>query len=86
MAVDEQALARKFAMLRPHLDERQRRVWLGAEAREIGHGGIAAVARATGMSRPTVSKAVKELDQPGEQPGDWPGAPSRRRPQACNSA
>jgi hypothetical protein len=32
MAVDEQALARKFAALWPHLNERQRRLWLGVEA------------------------------------------------------
>ncbi len=59
-------LARKFAGLWPYLDERQRRLWLGVEARQIGHGGISAVARAAGVSWPTVSKAVKELDQPSE--------------------
>jgi transposase len=35
------------------------------EAREAGHGGISAVARAVGVSRPTVAKAVRELDTPG---------------------
>ncbi len=64
MRVDEEALARKSSALCPHLDERQRRVWLGVEAREIGHGGVAAVARAAGVSRPTVAKAVRELDEP----------------------
>lgn len=66
MAADEQAVARRFAAIAPFLDERQRRLWLGVEARELGHGGIAAVARAAGVSRPTVAKAVKELDQPVE--------------------
>jgi transposase len=66
MRVDEEAIARRFAALSPYLDERQRRLWLGVEAREAGHGGVSAVARATGMSRPTVAKAVKELNEPVE--------------------
>jgi len=66
MRVDEGALARKFTALSPYLDERQRRLWLGVEAREAGHGGVAAVARAAGVSRPMVAKAVRELDQPTE--------------------
>ena len=66
MLVDEEAMARKFAALWPYLDERQRRLWLGVEARELGHGGVSAVARAAGVSRPTVAKAVAELDEPGE--------------------
>jgi hypothetical protein len=66
MAMDEAAVARKFAAIAPFLNERQRRLWLGVEAREHGHGGVSAVARATGMSRPTVAKAVRELDEPGE--------------------
>ena len=42
----ERMLAAKFEVLFPHLDERQRRLWMGAEARTLGHGGIRAVARA----------------------------------------
>ena len=66
MQVDEEAMARRFAALSPYLDERQRRLWLGVEAREAGHGGVTAVARATGMSRPTVAKAIRELSEPAE--------------------
>ena len=39
-------LAAKFGAILPHLDERQRRLLLGAEARALGHGGIRLVARA----------------------------------------
>jgi hypothetical protein len=49
MAIPEDAeavLAAKFAVMRELLDERQWRVYLGTEARALGHGGIAAVARA----------------------------------------
>ena len=42
------SVARRYAVLRPHLDERQRRLVLAAEAAELGRGGIAAVAAATG--------------------------------------
>jgi hypothetical protein len=54
-------LAVKFAVLFPHLDERQRRLLLGAEARSLGHGGIRAVARAAGVSETTVRKGVDEV-------------------------
>src|SRR5450830_377906 len=58
----EVALAAKFASLFPHLDERQRRLVLGAEARVLGHGGIKLVARAAGVSPTTVSKGAAELE------------------------
>jgi transposase len=60
-------LAVKFAVLFPHLDERQRRLLLGAEARSLGHGGIRAVARAAGVSETTVRKGVDEV-KAGEEP------------------
>jgi hypothetical protein len=46
----------------PHMDERMRRLWLGSEARVIGHGGVALVAEAVGVSRPTVAKGAAELE------------------------
>jgi hypothetical protein len=55
-------LAAKFQAILPHLDERQRRLLLGAEARVLGHGGIRAVARAAGMREATVSLGVDELE------------------------
>ena len=57
-------MATRFAAISPHLNERQRRLWVGAEARVLGRGGVSLVARATGVSRPTVHKALRELDQP----------------------
>lgn len=62
MEIDERALAAKFEALLPHLDERSRRLVLGAEARWLGHGGIELVARASGISRKTVSAGVAELE------------------------
>ncbi len=63
----EELLAAKFAALFPHLDERQRRLTMGAEARVLGHGGVAVVARAAGVSRVTVSGGVAELEA-GDEP------------------
>ena len=65
----EESLAVKFVALFPHLDERQRRLLMGAEARVLGHGGIAAVARAAGASRMTVTGGVRELDAEDEPLG-----------------
>lgn len=60
-------LAVKFAVLFPHLDERQRRLLTVAEARLLGRGGIRAVARAAEVSETTVRKGVFELEA-GEEP------------------
>jgi hypothetical protein len=68
-----QVLAAKFAVMRPHLGERQWRLYLGSEARALGHGGIAAVARAAGVSELTVSAGAAELEA-GAEP-----APGRSR-------
>jgi transposase len=58
----EDAVARKTASLWPHLDERQRRLVLGAEARELGRGGVKLVAAAAGVSPDTVAKGLRELE------------------------
>ncbi|MFJ6117947.1 ISAzo13 family transposase [Streptomyces sp. NPDC092129] len=60
-------LAVKFAVLFPHLDERQRRLLMAAEARGLGHGGVRAVAQAAAVSETTVRKGVFELEA-GEGP------------------
>jgi hypothetical protein len=74
---DEAVLAEKFAVMRPLLDERQWRVYLGTEARARGYGGIAAVARASGASQTTVAAGASEAAG-GEGPGALPPGRSRR--------
>lgn len=55
-------LAKKLATILPHLNEKQRRLMLAAEARAlVGRGGITRVARASGMSRQPIHKAMREL-------------------------
>jgi transposase len=46
------------------MDERMRRVWLAAEAKAIGWGGLSAVAKATGASITTIRAGLKELGSP----------------------
>ena len=62
-------LAAKFQVIFPHLDERQRRLLLGAEARALGHGGIRLVARAAGVREATVSLGAGELEAGAEPLG-----------------
>jgi Rhodopirellula transposase DDE domain len=64
--VDEVAIGTKFRALAGELNERQRRLWAASEARAAGRGGIAATARATGISVPTIRKGIAELES-GEQ-------------------
>ena len=68
-------LARRYAVMRPFLSEFQRRLWLGAEAAELGPGGVAVVAGATGVAADTVRRGRAEADA-----GAGPGAGRSRRP------
>src|SRR6516165_10454649 len=67
MVVSREMLAAKFETVFPHLDERQRRLLMGAEARALGHGGIRLVAAAAGVREATVSLGVDELEA-GQEP------------------
>src|SRR4051794_26131407 len=55
-------LARRFEVLLPHLNERQQRLAMATEARLLGHGGVRAVAEASGVSATTVRRGVVELE------------------------
>ena len=58
----EAVVAERYAAISPYLDERQRRIWVGSEARVRGRGGVSLVARATGVSRPRIYRALEELE------------------------
>ncbi|MFD1116788.1 ISAzo13-like element transposase-related protein [Sphaerisporangium aureirubrum] len=57
----EEILTKKLGELRPHLNERQWRLLLAAEARALGHGGIALIARVTGASPDMVRRGIRQL-------------------------
>lgn len=46
------------------LDEKSQRLYNAAESKVLGHGGIAIVSKATGVSRTTISSGLKELREP----------------------
>ena len=52
----------KFENLASHLTERARRRWAAVEAASLGRGGIAVVARATGISDRTIRSGIEELE------------------------
>ena len=51
-----------FETVLPHLNERQRRVVVGASASLLGRGGKTKVADAARMSRNTVIRATSEVE------------------------
>jgi hypothetical protein len=65
----DEVLAATFALVGPHLTERQRRLLFGATARALGYGGVSRVARLAEASRPTVRRGAAELDQPADPRG-----------------
>jgi hypothetical protein len=65
----EATLGEVFARLLPQLDERQRRLALGAAARVVGYGGIRRVARLVGVAESTVARGARELVVGGQGPG-----------------
>jgi hypothetical protein len=65
----EAAIRQRFLDLAPNLDERTRRLWAATEAKAHGYGGVSLVARATGLSRPTIRAGLRELAAGGQPAG-----------------
>src|ERR1700694_2740060 len=61
--LDIATLRAKYGSLAGVLTERSRRMWAATEARALGHGGIALVERATGISRSTIARGIHELQE-----------------------
>src|SRR5208337_2851417 len=71
--IDEESLRKletRHSAISPQLDERQRRLFVAAEARAAGYGGIAAVSRVTGVAASTIGRGLKELEAPSATPVD----------------
>jgi hypothetical protein len=78
--IDEDAIRKRYAAMRDQLNERGRRLFAAAEVRAVGHGGVAAVSRATGLARSTIERGRQDLDRPPLPPGQIRQAGSGRRP------
>jgi hypothetical protein len=59
--IDEAAIEARYGAVAPLIDERARRLFAGAEALALGRGGVAAVARATGLARTTVARGIADV-------------------------
>jgi Rhodopirellula transposase DDE domain len=73
-------LREKVARLWPHLDERSRRLFAAGEARALGYGGVTLVSDVCGLSRPTITKGLQELDEEPLPAGRVRRAGAGRRP------
>ena len=72
-------IRQKYECLFSAMNERMRRRWAAAEARSLGWGGVTAVAAATGLTRKTIHKGLRELDaEEGNPVGVLPPERSRR--------
>ncbi len=61
---DLAGIKKRFSALSRLLDERSRRLVAGAESLALPRGGISAVSRATGISRPVIRQGIAELKNP----------------------
>jgi hypothetical protein len=73
-----EGIRQKFLALSPVMDERMRRQWAACEATALGWGGVAAVAKATGLAWNTIKAGMRELGERAERP-DEPVAQRIRR-------
>ena len=60
--MEMETVAAKYRSLAGALTERSRRLWAATEAKALGHGGIGLVERATGISRSTIQRGLRELE------------------------
>jgi hypothetical protein len=65
---DAAGVRQRFKALAPILDEKSRRLVAAAECKAWGPGGISAVSKATGVSRPVLRQGLRELAQPATAP------------------
>jgi transposase len=80
-----EAVHTKYQHLDPLMNERLRRQWAACEALSLKRGGVAAVAKATGLSRTTIWAGLKALQQPvgggaAKLPAERSRAPGGGRP------
>ena len=79
MSAVAESLVGRYEAIRPHLSERQCRLWLGVEARELGKSGVRIVAQAVQVSPDTVRRGREELDDPQPLEVDRSRAPEGGR-------
>jgi hypothetical protein len=58
-----QTQGEKYAAIRPHLNERSRRIYAASEAKAIGFGGKKIMSQVTGLAYETIQKGIVELEE-----------------------
>jgi hypothetical protein len=58
----EAGLRQKLSLFWPYLNERSRRLVAAAEALQLGRGGVSCLSRLSGLSRVTITKGIRELE------------------------
>lgn len=59
-------LKEKLSIVLPSLNEKQKRLLVGAEAIALGYGGIKILSDITGMSANTIARGVREIKRGDE--------------------
>ena len=57
------SIDKKIEKVLPFLNEKQQRIYLASEAEYLGFGGVTAVSKASGISRPTIILGKKEINE-----------------------
>ncbi|MDR2707741.1 MAG: ISAzo13 family transposase [Nitrososphaerota archaeon] len=66
--IDVVALQTRIETMLPTLNEYQQRRYLATEAKTIGYGGTSIVSRLSNVTRKTIIKGIKELNNPTTNP------------------
>ena len=66
MLSTDEKLKEKLSILLPSLNEKQKRLLVGAEAIVLGYGGIKFLSNLTGMSTNTISRGIREIENGDE--------------------
>jgi hypothetical protein len=80
--IDEDAILQRWEAVGCKLDERGRRLFAAGEVRAAGWGGLAIVARITGLARSTINRGEDDLDAEPLQKGQVRRKGGGRRPVA----
>jgi len=82
MNENEKKIRLKLSGILPLLNEKQKRLLVGAEALSIGYGGIKVLSNITGMSCPTIRRGIDELKKGGKDEIDKVRTPGGGRKKA----
>ena len=62
--VDKETLKNEIDLTMPILNEYQQRMYLAAESKALGHGGISLISQLSGVTIKTIRSGIKELNDP----------------------